>query len=156
MSKTILIGAGGTAQFDIKVQKWNMLFFGILFIAQGFLYMFSLNQGAWAKPMMMMTFLSGTYVIMFALLNFSRTSRFSPKVKVDNTKVEFKTSLYKKGKSFNWQDIQSIRFKSFRIDFKTNNTVEVIAYDCTSDISIDIKETIREFAEKNNIEVIGG
>lgn len=156
MSKTILLGSGGTPNFDIKVQKWNMIFFGILFLLQGYSYLLKIDQGTWAKVMTGITFMSGSYVIIFALLNFSRSSKFAPKVIVDETSIKFKPGLFKKYRYFNWQDIQSISFKSFRVDFKTENTVEILSYDCTSDISIDIKEAIREMAEKKNIEVVGG
>jgi hypothetical protein len=156
MSKTILLGSGGTAKFDVKVQKWNYFFLGALFITQGVTYFYRIDDGVWTNVMMNLTFLSGVYLIGFALINFSRTSKYSPKLKIDDTCVELKTSLFKKSKKLNWLDIQSVRFKSFRIDFKTLSTVEVFAYDCTSDISVDIKEAIRDVAEKKNIEVIGG
>ena len=156
MSKTIILGAGGTAQFDVKVQKWNMIFFGALFLVQGFLYLFKVDQGAWSKTMMSILFMSGMYVIIFALINFSRTSKYAAKLKIDDSYVELKTSLFKKGIKLKWQDIESVSFKPYRVDFKVADTVEVITYDTTSDISIDIKETLREVAESKNIKVIGG
>ena len=156
MSKTILLGAGGTQIFDAKIQRWAYFFLGTLFITQSFIYLLGTNDTFWTKAMIGMTFMSGTYMLVFGLMNFSRTSKFSPKLKIDDAYVELKTSLFKKGIKIKWQDIQSVSFKPYRVDFKLVDTVEVIAYDTTSDISIDIKETLREIAEKKNIEVIGG
>jgi len=156
MSKVILLGSSGTPNFDVKVQKWNYILLGGLFLLQGGNYLYGSKDGAFDKFMMYLMFYSGMYAIAFALINFSRSSKFAPKVIVDESKTKFKRSLLKKKNTFNWQDIQSIRFKSFRIDFKTVKTVEILSYDCTSDISIDVKEAIREMAEKKNIEVIGG
>ena len=156
MNKTILLGASGAHTFDIKIQKWNYFILGALFIAQGLTYFYRIDEGIWTKLMMNLTFMSGTYVIIFALINFSRTSKYSPKLKIDDDSVELKTSLFKKGIKVKWQEIQSVSFKPYRVDFKVADTVEVITYDTTSDISIEIKEALREIAEKKNIEVIGG
>jgi hypothetical protein len=151
-----MLGAGGGHRFDVKVQKWNMIFFGVLFLVQGFTYLFRIDQGIWTKAMMGITFMSGFYVLIFGFINFSRTSKLAPKIKIDDTSIELKTGLFRKSTVLKWVDIQSIKFKPYQVNFKTADTVQIINYDTTSDISIDVKETIREYADKMNIEIMGG
>lgn len=155
MSKTILFGVGGN-KLDVRIQKWSYFFLGAMLLGQGFLHFFSNGDGWVRSIMIMLMFFGGGYAIIFALFNFSKSSKYAPKLKIDDLSVELKTSLFKKRIKIKWKDIQSVSFKPYRVDFKVNDAVEVIAYDTTSDISIDIKETLREVAAKKDIEVIGG
>ena len=70
--------------------------------------------------------------------------------------MQFKTSIFKRPSKMLWQDIQSIKFRPYRIDLIMSNATENITYDTTADISVEIKETLSEIAMKKNIEVIAG
>jgi len=156
MQKIILLGNTGAERYDVKVQKWLWIFMGSLFLIQGILNYYRDSDWIVDKLMVNLMLLGGMSAFIFAWANFSKRSRFAPKLKLDENSIALKGGLFKKNKKLKWTDIRSITLKPFRIDFKTEETVEVIAYECTSDISIEVKEAIRGVAEKKNIEVIGG
>jgi len=155
MSKIILLGAGH-ATFSTNATKWSFIFMSILFFAQSALTLIRGTEGLIDNVYLGITLIGGFYSIVVVVMVFSKSSRFAPKLKVDDACIELKTKLFKKSKKLNWLDIQAIDFKSFRIDIKTANTVEIFSYDCSSDVSVEIKDAIRTVAEMKNIEVIGG
>ena len=155
MSKTILLGAGNTP-FSIKATKWNLIFMAILFFSQTALILLRSGEGLIDNIYLATTLIGGFYAITIAVMVYNKSSKYAPNVKVDDTFVEFKTRLFKSATKLKWADINTIEFKALQVVFHTNDSVEILSYDTSADISIDIKEAIREVANKNNIGVIGG
>ncbi len=150
MSKIILLGAGD--EFSNKINKWTFIFGGFLFFAQSVLYIYSSTHGLTKNFSTSFTFLAGIYLILFlilfALIAFSKSSKYALKVKVDDAIIEFKTNFFKKPTKLNWHDIKFIEFKSYQINFHLGNSDKNISYDTSAPVSIEIKETLREIAER--------
>ena len=93
---------------------------------------------------------------MIGLTAFSQNSKFALRVKIDNNGIELKNNFFKPVTQLNWTDLQSIEFGLYEISFQLTGTTKVFSYDSNANVSRDIKKTIREFAERKNVMVIGG
>ena len=93
---------------------------------------------------------------MIGLTAFSQNSKFALRVKIDNNSIELKNNFFKPVTQLNWTDLQSIEFGLYEISFQLTGTTKVFSYDSNANVSRDIKKTIREFAERKNVMVIGG
>ena len=156
MAKVILLGNSGAERIDAKIQKWILILMGILFIIQGSLNYYRNSDSLIDRFMVYLMLFGGVSALIYAWANFSKNSRFAPKLKLDDNSISLKGGLLKKNKVLKWVEIKSITLKPFRVDFKTENAVEIMPYECTSNISIEVKEAIREVAVRKNIEVLGG
>jgi len=98
----------------------------------------------------------GIFMIITPLFLLSEKSIFSPKVKITNEHVLLKNGFWSRSKKLPWATIQQIVFGSYKIIFQMNEKNHIFQYDSDSEVSIQIKNALREGAEEKNIPVIGG
>lgn len=154
MNKTILIGHNN--KFSAYANKWLFILMGILFLVNGGLNISYYPQEILRPLFGILTLMSGIFYFFYGLIGFSVNSKYSLKVKVDKSTIELKNSLWKASTKLNWSDISSIQFQPFEVIFGLKDTSNSFSYASNADVSIEIKQTLREFAESRGIEVIGG
>ena len=157
MSKTILIGMNN--KFSVKANRWLFSLTVLLLLTNGALYLIY-NYNNRLEPIGLilgiLILFGGFYYGMIGLTAFSQNSKFALRVKIDNNNIELKNNFLKPVTRLNWTDLQSIEFGLYEISFQLTGTTKVFSYDSNADVSRDIKNTIREFAERKNVKIIGG
>lgn len=146
MKKTFLLGA----------KPWLYIFIGSLFLFNAGLAYFDAEQSRIDYWLMVLNFLVGIYAIAYGL--FVQTSLFgtAPRVDVYNEGVFLKSKAFGSGREVKWDEIKSISFHSFQIDFKLDTEPIFFTYKSTAATSKKIKEAIRDMAEMKGITVTGG
>jgi hypothetical protein len=154
MSKTILIGMNN--KFSASANKWLFSLTGLLFLVNGGFNIYSNNLEPFGLILGILMLIGGCYYVFYGLFGFSENSKFASKLKVDDLTIELKNSLWKPSTKLKWSQLSSIKFQSYEIIFQLGNSSSSFSYNSNSDVSIAIKQTIRDFAERKNVEVIGG
>ena len=150
LNKTIVLGS-------TKANKWLVGFSAVIFLLNaGFHIYFGLQDDPFRFVLGILFLAATIYYFFYASIGFSSNSKYSPKVRVDESTVVFRNSVWKPSKRIKWSDISTIAFHSYQIDFETKRGSISFSYDSSADVSKSIKHTIREFAEMKGIEVIGG
>ena len=156
MSKTILIGMNN--KFSVKANRWLFSLTGLLLLTNGVYLIYNYNNSL--EPigliLVILILFVGFYYGMIGLTAFSQNSKFALRVKIDNNSIELKNNFFKLVTQLNWTDLQSIEFGLYEISFQLTGTTKVFSYDSNAAVSREIKKTIREFAERKNVMVIGG
>lgn len=143
-------------KMSIKRTRILYYFMGIVFIINGIIQ-FILNAiHPYGMIIGILTLITGVGYLIVAFTAFSARSKYAPKVKVNDDIIELKNGIFNAPTKFNWSDIKAIELKTFRLDFQLANSKEMFTYRTTSDISINIKNTLRAFAKQKGIEVSGG
>lgn len=154
MSKTILIGMNN--KFSAKANKWLFSLTGLLFLVNGGFNIYSNNLQPFRIILGILMLIGGIYYVFYGLFGFSHNSKLATKVKVNDYMIELKNSLWKPSTTIKWADLSSIKFQSYEIIFQLEGSSNSFSYNANSDVSKTIKQTIREFAERKNIEVVSG
>lgn len=151
MNKTILIGIPNTYTKRVK-NKWVLIASGLFFVPAG-IYHILLNQSFYIV-IGIMWIIVGLYHFFNGILLID--SKFAPKVKVDERMIELKNNLWKPSIKSIWIEMSSIRFNPYEVVFQLEESLISFSYNTDSELSIEIKKTIREIAEYKNIQIIGG
>ncbi len=150
LNKTIVLGS-------TKANKWLFGFSAVIFLLNAGFHVFYGLQDDPFRFVLGILFLAATiYYFFYASVGFSPNSKYSPKVRVDESTVVFRNSVWKPSKRMKWSDISTITFHSYQIDFDTKKGPVTFSYNASADVSKSIKQMIRESAEMKGIEVIGG
>ncbi|MEQ8415112.1 MAG: hypothetical protein RIB71_11620 [Imperialibacter sp.] len=155
MTKTIIFGARDRS--SLYSNKWVLMVAGTLFCAYSAYWLvgyFDSGQGisiffgvAWLG--------SGIYYLTTSMLLFQ--TRYVPRAELDDRLLKLKGSLWGTLTVLSWDEIASITYKTFEINFQLRQGKEFeFEYRSNSETSIELKNLIREFAERKNIQVLGG
>ena len=154
MSKTILLGVA--TQHSRKAPRIAHTLMGLYFLVYGGFYLVETAYTTGELIFRGSMIIIGLAYILYAQFAFSSKSKFAPRISIDENVILCKTSFFRKGYQIKWIDIKSIEFNPYQVDFVLENKTENLTYDTNADVSIDIKEALREVAEAKNIEIIGG
>jgi hypothetical protein len=154
MGKTILIGMNN--KFSAKANKWLFLLTALIFFINGGFNIYSNNPEPFRLVLGILMLIGGCYYVFYGLFGFAENSRFASKGKVDDSTIELKNSFWKPSTKLKWAQLSSIEYKPYEIIFKSGKSSSSFSYNSNADVSLAIKQTIRDFAERKNIEVIGG
>ena len=147
MKQTILLGNEGP--ISVAFTMWGSIFLGLTFIANGIYYLDSETFGIFLLMI-------GILTIIYSLLAFTKFSKLSPKVKLNDSHLILRSSVIKKPMIFTWAEISKIRFHSYQIDIILDKETIEFTYRTNSKISVKIKEAIRDIADSKNIETLDG
>lgn len=137
-----------------KTNRIMTIIGGLLFVSLGILQFYR-YQNEYFFLFIVHSF-SGLYFILYGYLGQSKKSKYAPKVLLTNEFILIKESFWKARKQIKWDDISSINYKSYEIDFHLNKEIYTFNYNTTAETSIEIKRAIRSIAEDKSIEVSGG
>jgi len=154
MSETIVIGMPN--EFSANTNKWLFSITGLFFLINGTMFIYENILKPFGMVLGVLELVGGLYYIFYGLFGFLENSKFAPKLKIDESIIELKNSVWKPSKRLNWSDVSSIKFQSFEVIFQLKNSTSTFSYNSNADVSITIKQTIRKFAERKKIEIIGG
>ncbi len=94
--------------------------------------------------------------VIHGLIAYTKISKWSPKVSVDDSYLIIKEKLFRSAIRIPWDQIQSIEMAPYQIVFTLPEEDFDFSYRTTADTSIEIKSLIRKMAESKHIEVTGG
>ncbi|MCB0496626.1 MAG: hypothetical protein KDC79_10870 [Cyclobacteriaceae bacterium] len=153
MSKKFLIGTGFGYS---KVNFWAFIATGVIFLLNGFLLMYNNILSPIGLIIGVFTFIGGIFYFLYSYILFSNRSKWAPRITIDDNYLELKSKILQSATRVLWSQISSIAFSPYKIAFDLGDTVKSFEYETTSELSIEIKETIREMANTKGIDVIGG
>ena len=141
-----------------KSTKWIFVMNGIINSSLGLLQLSASDSWtSWGSILGILLVIAGPLMIVYGLILFSRTNRLVPKVLVDNNGIIIKEDIYKGQRKIDWKSIKEITYKPFELVFLlTDNNIETVNLATSAEISVDVKKTIRQFADDRQISIIGG
>jgi HSP20 family molecular chaperone IbpA len=76
---------------------------------------------------------------------------------VDENGILIKEDIHKGQRKIDWKNIKEITYRPFELNFHlTDNNTETVILTTNGEISVDVKRTIREFADGRQIKIVGG
>lgn len=153
-SKTILIGMNN--KFSSRANKGLFVFLGLLFFLQGLMGFFREEIAWWRWLFGIIMVVGGISYVIYGFLAFSQNSKQAPRIIVDHEFIGLKHSIWKRAIQLSWSEVTSIEFKKFEVVFQGGEASKSFSYASNADVSIEIKQALREVAEEKGIEVIGG
>lgn len=154
MKKTILLGANN--KFSTKVNKWGFTITGIIFLVNGLYHIISDIISPIGMILGIVMIPGGIAYSFYGLMAFSESSKYAPRVSIDNETILLKSNFQRPPVLISWDRIKQISLTSYLIKFFTEEEEYHFPYEANSDTSISIKSAIREIAESKQIEVLGG
>lgn len=150
-----MLGAGN-ANFSVKAQRGLYLLLAFVFGLQGGLSLARERDSVLWLSLGILLMAGGVFYLYMALVIGSKTSRLSPKVRLTDDFMEFKLGVLPGSMVIRWEEVRSILLKSYRLEIELRESRKEIKYKVPAKLSVEVKEAIREFAERKNIEVHGG
>lgn len=93
--------------------------------------------------------------ILIGTIGLSKNSKFSPKVKLTESELVLKKTIFSGQIIIPWDKIKKMELKSFKIFIHTSTRSIPFILDTTKENSIAIKLALREVGETKNIMVTG-
>jgi hypothetical protein len=153
MERTILLGLGNEG-FSLKAQRGLYFFLGLMFLLQG---AFSFTREApfsiWNILLTIAQVAGGAVFLFFSFLMLSVSSKFSPKVRLTEELIEFRLGFFQANIVITWENIRAIEIRTYGVNFQLEESERRIDYTASAEISKEIKNAIKELAEKKNIVV---
>jgi hypothetical protein len=100
--------------------------------------------------------LFGSFNLFLGVFVLSKNSRFSKRIAIDDESIVLKNKIFHSGTRIHWVDIKSIELGSYRLNFTTKTGNILFKYECNTEISQKIKNSIRANANQKGIEIWGG
>ena len=154
MTKTIILGLNNN--FSVRANRWLFVFAGLLFSLNGISHLISDSLKPYNLVLGIVFILFGLFYAIYGFFRFSTTSRFAPKIVLEDNLIALKKTFWKPAHTLKWPDIRSIEYGSYEIKFNLIDSSYLFSYSSGPDESIMIKKSIREFAHQKNIDVKGG
>lgn len=99
---------------------------------------------------------TGFFIVVYRIVNFT-TTFLTPRVTLDESKITLKNKFFGSRKLVGWSNINSIDFGQYVINFQLKaGGRETFSYRAHPDVSVEIKEAIREIANAKSIDVADG
>ncbi len=155
MNKTILL-SNGTNYVSAKTNRFMWIIGAVVYIGIGISQIYRYEDEKFGFIVWSYLILGGLYLLGYSFLGLSEKSKYAPKVLLNEDYILIKKSFWKPAKQLNWNNISSIKYQSYQIDFRGNKETYTFTYDTSSATSIEIKRAIRELAENKRMQVISG
>ena len=146
MNRTVLIEAQ---------KQWLIITIAVIFCVNGVIQFLDHSGSLFRVGIGIMMLLLSIYYAVYSILGFSLKSKYSAKIKITEKLLELRTKFWFDGVmlTLNWEDIRSIQFSKYKIDFELTNGQRSVPYRSISEAKL--KQIIREAAEQHSIEVVG-
>jgi hypothetical protein len=131
-------------------------FMSFLFILNGIFHVLSKSAEWYRLFLGIAMIIGGVFYGFYSVVGFLEDSKYAPKLRVNTQLIELKSSIWKKTHLIKWADVKLIHFASYKVEFELTNGAKAFAYNTKYEKSKQLKQIIREFAEPQNIQVIGG
>lgn len=156
MTHTILLSTNPSG-LSRPVTRGLFVILGLVNVAKGLLDIITVELPAWQWAFNAVMVLSGLVLLLLGWVLFDPTSRWAPKVVIDDSKISIREKLWKEPTTIPWQELTRIEFSSFEMNFFfSNRTTQRVLLKTDADTSITIKRTLREVARGKQVEVVEG
>ncbi len=91
-----------------------------------------------------------------SILGYSIHSKYAARFRATDKYFELKTNFWGPMMTFEWEGIRSIKFSNFKVEFKLKNTDKSFKFNISSIRCEELKNQLKESAERHNIQVIDG
>ena len=147
-----------TIELTPKTTKWIFVFNGIINSGLGLRQLYTSDSWTnWGSILGLVLLIAGPLLLIYGLVLFNRTSKLTPKVQVDDNGIIIKEDIHKGQRMIEWKNVREISYKPFELNFfLTDNNIETVNLSTSGEISLDVKKTIRQFADERQIKIVGG
>jgi len=147
-----------TIELTPKTAKWIFVFNGIINSGLGLRQLYTSDSWtSWGSILGLLLIIGGPLLLIYGLILFNRTNKLTPKVQVDDIGIIIKEDIHKGQRTIEWNKVREISYKPFELNFHlTDNNIETANLSTSGEISLDIKKTIRQFADDRQIKIVGG
>lgn len=98
----------------------------------------------------------GSVFLFFGFFVYNRKSPLAPKFVINEHYIASKTGVFKKRNQFHWDRIKEIEFGPYQINIKLEGSNSTIHYEASADISLAIKDAIRDMANSKGLKILAG
>lgn len=156
MKKTVLLTQKPNG-LSTTVSKWLYMMLGVFNSLNGIDRLTSSPSSSWTLFFGLLLLLCGFLMFILGLILFHPTNKFSPRFVIDDNEVTVREDVFYRTKLIKWSDLKRIEFKSSAVEFLFNdNRTQLIKLPKTGEKVSEIKNTLRELADKKLITVNGG
>jgi hypothetical protein len=147
-----------TIELTPKTTKWIFIFNGIINSGLGLRQLYTADSWtSWGSILGLLLIIAGPLLLIYGLILFNRTNKLTPKVQVDDNGIIIKEDIHKGQRTIEWKNVREISYKPFELNFLlTDNNIETVNLSTSGEISLDVKKTIRQFADDRQIKIVGG
>lgn len=147
-----------TIELTPKSTKWIYIINGIIHTAIGIRQLTVAEQFlSWAGIIGVLLVVAGPVSLFIGLIVFKKNNRLCPKIEIDESGLMIREDIHRSERRIDWKNIKEVIFKPLALDFNmVDDTVEKISLITNSDISIEVKKAIREFATLKQVTVVSG
>jgi hypothetical protein len=147
-----------TIAFTAKTTKWIFVINGFVNACIGFRQIsISESWTSWGSVLGFLLIFAGPLMIVYGLILFAPPNRFTPKVQVDYDGIIIKENILEVQRQIDWKNVKEISYRPFELTFHlSNNSIETVKLSTSGETSMDLKKTVREFAEERQIKIVGG
>ncbi len=147
-----------TIELTPKTTKWILIINGLINTGIGISQIYIADSWtSWGFLLGLLLIVAGPLFIMYGIVLFSRTNKLIPKIQVDKNGILIKEDIHKGQRKIDWENLKEITYGPFELNFHlSDNKTETVILDTNAAISVDVKRTIREFAEGRPIKIVGG
>lgn len=147
-----------TIELTPKSTKWIFVINGIINTGLGLRHLsISESWTHWTSLLGLLLIIAGPLMFIYGLVLFGRTNKLTPKIQVDENGILVKEDIHKKQRRIDWKNIKEITYRPFELNFLlADDNTEKVILTTNGEISIEVKKTIREFADERQIKIVGG
>ena len=153
MEKTILLGLH--EQFTRKTTRILTALTSGFLVINGIMF---LLQSTDLIPIMLGSgsIVVGTYSLFLAVVAFRSKSKLAPRLEIRENEISYKMRVFGKFERITPNEILKVEFGQYLVRFIMNKQEKVFSYTRNTEVSLEIKESIREWCEEKEIQVVGG
>lgn len=139
-----------------KWTKWVFIINGAINSAIGINQLLQSDSiSNWGSILGVILLIGGLLMIIYGVILFYPTNKLTPKVQLDESGILITEGIHKKQRKIDWANIKEITYKSFELNFLLNDrSIEIVNLQTTGETSIEIKRTLRQFANDRQIEIV--
>jgi hypothetical protein len=147
-----------TIELTPKSTKWIFVMNGIIHSGLGLQQLLTADSWTnWGSLLGLLLLVAGPLLLIYGIILFNRTNKLTPKIQVNDTGILIKEDIHKGQRKIDWRNIKEITYRPFELNFHlTDNNTEIVNLSTNGEISVDVKRTIREFADSRQIKIVGG
>ena len=147
-----------TIELTPKSTKWIYVMNGVILSGIGLRQLYSIDSWThWTSILGLLLIICGPLFFIYGMILFSVTNRLTPKIRVDANGVLIKESIRTEQKIVDWKNVREIIYSPYELNFHfIDNHTETVNLRTSKAISVDVKKTIREFADGRQIKIVGG
>ncbi len=153
MEKTILLGLH--EQFSRKTTRIFTALTGAIFTVNGTIMLFR-DADLLATFLGLSIIIAGIYSLFLAIVAFNRNSTLAPRLEIHENEISYKKRVFGKFERITSEEILKVEFGQYLIRFIMNKQEKVFSYTRNKEVSLEIKESIREWCKEKEIQVVDG